>query len=92
MELLKDLTNFLFCFTASCSVSHQNLSRVIWQSSVHSWEVELYQDLVFRNMEKTRNPKKRSAPSTTEEQTPRPAKKWKASHEGTLSKRKSPSL
>ena len=57
---------------------------MIWQSSVHSWEVELYQDLVFRDMENSRKPKKRSAPTTSEEQTPRPAKRRKASHEGTV--------
>ena len=69
-------------FTSSFSprISHQNLSRVIWQSSVHSWEVELYQDVVFRDLENDQLSRLKKRPAPNEEQTP--AKRRKASTEG----------
>ena len=29
-------------------VSLKNFSRVLWQTTVHKWEIELYQDMVLR--------------------------------------------
>ena len=31
-----------------CRVSLKNFSRVLWQTTVHKWEIELYQDMVLR--------------------------------------------
>ena len=57
------LYSMLQCNTLFCRVSLKNFSRVLWQTTVHKWEIELYQDMVLRgNMVE----RERAAASTTD--------------------------
>ena len=57
------LYGMLQCNTLFCRVSLKNFSRVLWQTTVHKWEIELYQDMVLRgNMAE----RERAAASTTD--------------------------
>ena len=85
-------------FSITDRVTHKSFTRILWQTTVHTWEVELYQDMVFTRAEhkkmKAHTPAvdkraerrggiKRSAMSESEETTC-PAKKRKTYPEGTV--------
>ena len=46
--MIQVCSNIALIFLPHGRVSLKNFSRVLWQTTVHKWELELYQDMVLK--------------------------------------------